>query len=194
MTKDFLFEIGVEEMPAHVVSKSVKQLADRTGKFLKENGLGFKEIKTYSTPRRLTVLVKELDEKQADVDEVKKGPAKKIAQDADGNWTKAAVGFARGQGMSADQTGRRHDLGPVVGLLAEIGAGRAEPGRILEELGELEGESALQERAVARRVETERARRLLGRCRTGVAQAKPETEDMTEDMTDTEAQKRPRGA
>ena len=102
MTKDFLFEIGVEEMPAHVVSKSVKQLADRTGKFLKENGLGFKEIKTYSTPRRLTVLVKELDEKQADVDEVKKGPAKKIAQDADGNWTKAAVGFARGQGMSAD--------------------------------------------------------------------------------------------
>ncbi|MCD5500780.1 glycine--tRNA ligase subunit beta [Lactobacillus delbrueckii subsp. lactis] len=102
MTKDFLFEIGVEEMPAHVVSKSVKQLADRTGKFLKENGLGFKEIKTYSTPRRLTVMVKELDEKQADVDEVKKGPAKKIAQDADGNWTKAAVGFARGQGMSAD--------------------------------------------------------------------------------------------
>lgn len=62
-----------------------------------------RKSKTYSTPRRLTVLVKELDEKQADVDkEVKKGPAKKIAQDADGNWTKAAVGFARGQGMSAD--------------------------------------------------------------------------------------------
>lgn len=102
MTKDFLFEIGVEEMPAHVVSKSVKQLADRTGKFLKENGLGYKEIATYSTPRRLAILVKDLAEKQADIDEVKKGPAKKIAQDADGNWTKAAQGFARGQGMSAD--------------------------------------------------------------------------------------------
>ncbi|WEV70202.1 glycine--tRNA ligase subunit beta [Lactobacillus sp. ESL0785] len=102
MTKDYLFEIGIEEMPAHVVSRSVKQLADRTRKFLKENGLKFKDIKTYSTPRRLTILVEDLAEKQADIDEIKKGPAKKIAQDADGNWTKAAQGFARGQGMTAD--------------------------------------------------------------------------------------------
>ena len=114
MTKDFLFEIGVEEMPAHVVTKSVKQLADRTGKFLKENGLGFKDIQTYSTPRRLTVLVKDLAEKQADVDEVKKGPAKKIAQDADGNWTKAAIGFARGQGMSADAVSYTHLTLPTI--------------------------------------------------------------------------------
>ena len=41
MTKDYLFEIGTEEMPAHVVSRSVKQLADRTKKYLKENGLSF---------------------------------------------------------------------------------------------------------------------------------------------------------
>ncbi|MDF7682719.1 glycine--tRNA ligase subunit beta [Lactobacillus sp. ESL0679] len=102
MTKNYLFEIGIEEMPAHVVSRSVKQLADRTSKFLKENGLKFKDIKTYSTPRRLTIVVEELAEKQADIDEVKKGPAKKIAQDADGNWTKAAQGFARGQGMTTD--------------------------------------------------------------------------------------------
>ena len=47
-------------MPAHVVSKSVKQLADRTKKYLKENGLSFKDIKTYSTPRRLTILVEDL--------------------------------------------------------------------------------------------------------------------------------------
>ena len=102
MTKDYLFEVGTEEMPAHVVSRSVKQLADRTKKFLKENGLSFKDIKTYSTPRRLTILVQDLAEKQDDIDEVKKGPAKKIAQDADGNWTKAAEGFARGQGMTTD--------------------------------------------------------------------------------------------
>ncbi len=76
MTKDYLFEIGTEEMPAHVVSKSVKQLADRTKKYLKENGLSFKDIKTYSTPRRLTILVEDLAEKQEDIDEVKKGPAK----------------------------------------------------------------------------------------------------------------------
>lgn len=102
MTKDYLFEIGTEEMPAHVVSRSVKQLADRTKKYLKENGLSFKDIKTYSTPRRLTILVEDLAEKQDDIDEVKKGPAKKIAQDKDGNWTKAAQGFARGQGMTTD--------------------------------------------------------------------------------------------
>lgn len=102
MAKDYLFEIGTEEMPAHVVPRSVKQLADRTKKFLKENGLKFKDIKTFSTPRRLTILVEDLAEKQDDIDEVKKGPAKKIAQDKDGNWTKAAQGFARGQGMTTD--------------------------------------------------------------------------------------------
>ncbi|CCI82580.1 glycine--tRNA ligase subunit beta [Lactobacillus hominis] len=102
MTKDYLFEIGTEEMPAHVVSRSVKQLADRTKKFLKENGLSFSDIKTFSTPRRLTILVKDLAEKQDDIDEVKKGPAKKIALDKDGNWSKAAQGFVRGQGMSID--------------------------------------------------------------------------------------------
>lgn len=102
MTKDYLFEIGTEEMPAHVVAKSVKQLADRTGKFLKDNGLSFKNIKTFSTPRRLTILVQELAEKQADIDEIKKGPSKKIALDKYGNWSKAAEGFVRGQNMSVD--------------------------------------------------------------------------------------------
>ncbi|WP_251717780.1 glycine--tRNA ligase subunit beta [Lactobacillus agrestimuris] len=102
MPKNYLFEIGTEEMPAHVVTRSVNQLADRTRKFLKENGLNFKDIKTYSTPRRLTIFVEDLAEKQEDIDEVKKGPAKKIAQDADGNWTKAAEGFVRGQGMTVD--------------------------------------------------------------------------------------------
>lgn len=102
MTKDYLFEIGTEEMPAHVVAKSVKQLADRTGKFLKDNGLSFENIKTFSTPRRLTILVQELAEKQADMDEIKKGPSKKIALDKDGNWSKAAEGFVRGQNMSVD--------------------------------------------------------------------------------------------
>ena len=71
MAKDYLFEIGTEEMPAHVVPRSVKQLADRTKKFLKENGLKFKDIKTFATPRRLTILVEDLAEKQDDIDEVK---------------------------------------------------------------------------------------------------------------------------
>lgn len=102
MPKDYLFEIGTEEMPAHVVSKSVKQLATKTAAFLKKNGLAFKDIKTFSTPRRLTILVQDLAEKQTDIDEIKKGPAKKIALDKDGNWSRAAQGFVRGQGMTTD--------------------------------------------------------------------------------------------
>ncbi len=103
MTKNYLLEVGLEEMPAHVVTPTIKQLLTKTEKFfLKENKLNYKEIKTFSTPRRLALLVEELNEKQDDIDEVQKGPAKKIALDDEGNWTKAAQGFARGQNMSTD--------------------------------------------------------------------------------------------
>jgi glycyl-tRNA synthetase beta chain len=99
---DYLLEIGLEDMPAHVVTPSLNQLAQKTAKYLKENGLAFGEIKKYATPRRLALLISGLAAKQDDVSEDVKGPAKKIAQDADGNWTKAAIGFSRGQGMTTD--------------------------------------------------------------------------------------------
>lgn len=102
MTKNYLLEIGLEEMPAHVVTQSENQLAQKAAKFLKDNRLSFSTIEKYSTPRRLAILIKDIAEKQDDIDVKAKGPAKKIAQDADGNWTKAAQGFARGQGMSVD--------------------------------------------------------------------------------------------
>ena len=72
MAKDYLFENRYWRNASHVVPRSVKQLADRTRKFLKENGLKFKDIKTFATPRRLTILVEDLAEKQDDIDEVKK--------------------------------------------------------------------------------------------------------------------------
>jgi len=102
MAKNLLFEIGLEEMPAHVVVPSMNQLAEKTRKFLEENRLNFEEINAFSTPRRLAIQVKNLDEKQADVAEEVKGPAKKIALDAEGNWSKAAQGFVRGQGLTTD--------------------------------------------------------------------------------------------
>lgn len=71
--------------------------------WLKENGLAYQSIHTYSTPRRLAVLIKGLADKQADVTGEAKGPAKKIALDEQGNWTKAAIGFARGQKVELDQ-------------------------------------------------------------------------------------------
>lgn len=98
----YLLEVGVEEMPAHVVTPSIKQLHQRVADFLKEQRINFDHIKEYATPRRLALLISGLADKQPDIDESVKGPAKKIAQDADGNWTKAAIGFSRGQGATVD--------------------------------------------------------------------------------------------
>ena len=102
MSHTFLMEIGLEEIPAHVVTPSAAQLVEKTEKFLKEQRMDFDEVQTYSTPRRLTVKVTGLADKQPDIQEEAKGPAKKIAYDKDGNWSKAAQGFARGQGVSVD--------------------------------------------------------------------------------------------
>lgn len=102
MAKDLLLEIGLEEMPAHVVTPSMKQLETKVTVFLDENRLSFESIKAFSTPRRLSVLVEKIVDKQEDIQEEVKGPAKKIALDAEGNWTKAAQGFVRGQGVTTD--------------------------------------------------------------------------------------------
>ncbi|OYQ66757.1 glycine--tRNA ligase subunit beta [Aerococcus sp. 1KP-2016] len=98
----FLFEIGLEEVPAQYVRDAVNQLESLVSAFLKENRLAFETVETLATPRRLTVRVNGIAEKQEDFSEVAKGPAKRIAQDQDGNWTKAAQGFARGKGASVE--------------------------------------------------------------------------------------------
>lgn len=100
--RDLLLEIGLEELPAQYVLRSEKQLAERVTTFLTEARVQFGAITVYSTPRRLAVLVKDVEENQQDLTETLRGPAKKIAQDAEGNWSKAAAGFARGRGLSVD--------------------------------------------------------------------------------------------
>jgi glycyl-tRNA synthetase beta chain len=97
-----LLEIGLEEIPAHVVTPSVQQLAERLKEFLQEQRLDFEKLQTYSTPRRLAVKISGLADQQPDVEEEAKGPAKKIALQADGSWSKAAIGFTRGQKMTPD--------------------------------------------------------------------------------------------
>lgn len=102
MTKTLLLEIGLEELPAQYVSPSATQLLTRVENYLTEANLSFDEAKSFSTPRRLAVMVKGVAEKQADTQEELKGPAKKIALDDAGNWSKAAEGFVRGQGLTTD--------------------------------------------------------------------------------------------
>lgn len=102
MANSYLLEVGVEEMPAHVVTPSIKQLHKRVADYLKEERISFDNIQEFATPRRMALLIDGLSDKQPNIDESVKGPAKKIAQDADGNWTKAAIGFTRGQGATVD--------------------------------------------------------------------------------------------
>ncbi len=102
MTKNLLVELGLEEMPAYVVTPSMKQLRDKMAAFLTDNRLTFDKIEMFSTPRRLAVRVSNLSEKQTDLTEDFKGPSKKIALDADGNFTKAAQGFVRGKGLTVE--------------------------------------------------------------------------------------------
>ncbi|MFV8826687.1 glycine--tRNA ligase subunit beta [Alkalihalobacterium sp. APHAB7] len=101
--KDFLLEIGLEEMPARFVTDAMNQLKDKMENWLKDRNVAYEEIEAYSTPRRLAILITKVAEKQEDMVEEARGPAKKIALDQDGNWTKAALGFARGQGLSTDE-------------------------------------------------------------------------------------------
>ncbi|WP_425806832.1 glycine--tRNA ligase subunit beta [Desulfitobacterium sp. Sab5] len=99
MAKDFLLEIGTEEIPAKFAPGVLQQLEEKARKQLQELRLDFAELKVYTTPRRMAMLIKDLAEKQTDLEAEVKGPAFKAAFDTDGNPTKAAQGFARGQGV-----------------------------------------------------------------------------------------------
>lgn len=103
MSKDLLFEIGLEEIPARFIRAAMEQLKDKTAKWLEASRITHSGITAYATPRRLAVLVKDAAEKQEDVSEEVKGPSRKIALDASGEWSKAALGFARSQGVSPEQ-------------------------------------------------------------------------------------------
>lgn len=103
MSKDILFEIGLEEIPARFIRAAMEQLQDRTTKWLESSRITHAGVTAYATPRRLAVLVKDAAEKQEDISEEVKGPSRKIALDANGDWSKAALGFARSQGVSPEQ-------------------------------------------------------------------------------------------
>ena len=99
MAKDLLFEIGTEEIPAAVVPRALAALEGFLRKGLEARKLSFNGIKTLGTPRRLTLIVEGLEEKQADAIVEVKGPQLKAAYDASGKPTGALLGFAKSQGI-----------------------------------------------------------------------------------------------
>lgn len=108
-TKDFLLEVGCEEMPSAPLASAQAQLARLSASTLTDAGLAHGAIECHSTPRRLSVLVHDVAMATEEVHEVRRGPATGIAFDAEGRPTKAAQGFARKMGLGAEQLVVRGD-------------------------------------------------------------------------------------
>lgn len=103
MAKDLLFEIGAEEIPAGFLPNIIKQLGELAIAALAERHIPHGSVKVYATPRRVALLINDVAERGEDVHETHKGPSVSIAYDADGNATKAAIGFARGKGLDVSE-------------------------------------------------------------------------------------------
>ena len=127
-----LFEIGTEEIPANFMSGILAQLKELGEKKLAEQRIPFTAVKVYGTPRRMTFIVEGVPETQADSTVEAKGPSVKIAftgGQVGGEPSKAALGFARGQGVDAKDLVVRDNYvyavkhlqgAPVVDLLPEL--------------------------------------------------------------------------
>lgn len=98
----YLIELGTEELPYSFIPSAMKQLKDSFTKELKENRIEFGAVKTYGTPRRLTVIIEDIAESQPDLAKEVKGPPAKIAFDESGNLTQAGKGFLKKQGINED--------------------------------------------------------------------------------------------
>lgn len=124
MKRDLLFEIGTEEIPAHVMPHLLEDLAQLAETMLKEHRLSYEKVRTLGTPRRAALIVTGLAERQEDINTETRGPSVAIAFDADGNPTKAGAGFARGQGVDPSALIQRD--GYVYASVHESGAATAE--------------------------------------------------------------------
>ena len=98
-TADLLFEIGTEEIPASYVPPVLEQLRETAAKSLTNHRIPFGDIETLGTPRRITLSIKDIKTLQESEDTEVVGPPKRIAYDENGEPTKAAVGFAKTQGV-----------------------------------------------------------------------------------------------
>ncbi len=140
MAKEFLLEIGTEEIPSRFIPPALEKMKELFAQLLASGRVGSSgEIKTYGTPRRLVLYASELDERQADMSKEVLGPPKRIAFDADGKATKAALVFAEKNNVAVDALGvKATDKGEyVVARIDEKGGdtaawlGQVMPGFIL---------------------------------------------------------------
>lgn len=118
LKQDLLIEIGTEELPPKALPALSAAFHESVEAQLGKAGLAFAGIEPFATPRRLALLVKQLDTQQPDQRIVKIGPAVQAAFTPDGAPTKAAEGFARSCGVSVAELEQRQD-GKVLKLAFE---------------------------------------------------------------------------
>lgn len=135
-TKDFLLEIGTEEMPSAPLLKAIVQYKKLVSAGLDEAGLAHGEVRVISTPRRLAACVKDVALATDEINEVMRGPKCEIAFDADGMPTKAAEGFARKAGIEVSKLARRVDADGHEYVFAERTIPSVSALKILSELSE----------------------------------------------------------
>ncbi len=136
MKRDYLLEIGCEEIPAGFVGPALWFGGQQFADILKKARLVFDRVDIYGTPRRLAYVVRNLEELQEASEEKALGPPKSVAYDKDGKPTRAAMGFAKAQGVDISDlqvfsTDRGEYLGivrslkprPVVDVLPDVVAG-----------------------------------------------------------------------
>jgi len=127
MGRDYLLEIGCEEIPAGFVGPALWYGGQQFAEVLKKGRLSFSRVDIFGTPRRLTYIVRDLEDRQLGAEETVLGPPKSVAFDASGKPTKAAEGFARGQGVPvSDMKLFRSDRGEYLGYVREEAAGPVE--------------------------------------------------------------------
>ncbi len=118
----FALEIGFEEMPASFLSNMESESKKLFEEFLKNTKIRFKEVKSYSTPRRLIILVEEISEYQDRITEIKTGPPVKVALDENGSLTKAGIGFLRAQGVKEKEFFiHKTERGEYIAVKKEVG-------------------------------------------------------------------------
>src|SRR5512136_1236840 len=103
MGKELLLEVGTEEIPAAFLPKAMRDMDEIIRRELSNKRIHHDEIKAMATPRRLCICVHNVASRQEDQIIEKVGPAKRVAFDESGNPTKAAVGFATGQGIKVSE-------------------------------------------------------------------------------------------
>jgi len=103
--REFLLEIGVEDLPPGFVKYGREHIARAVPELFKKHRLEFEGLSVFASPRRLAFVLESCATRQSDSEEAAKGPAVRVAYDAEGRPTKAAIGFARSMGVDVGRLG-----------------------------------------------------------------------------------------